>query len=548
MSDGVPDKELQDSDFEALTLLLEVDFYAPHDVYPDDLSEHPWGGREFDGEDEVRNEALVRAMADRCISAFNPWSAHFSTSGWIRADGLRVAGLGPEGDTMTCEFYLVYHAGDNGNATERLATIRELKIDVPEIPGATIAVVARTEPVNATLLFEAARQRDFRAGPAGGEATPDLKPRPNETREHWLSRVALPVNKLVAATERWEVSGRNPLLFRAYGDRTERASQGAEINWLVPGIIPRGCLTLLTGSSSVGKSSMVHSWIAALGCKEPDRYRSVLGVEVSGNFECALIAGEDTGGIIEYRAERHARLWGHSRYLSLFDLDMGLSQYLNELRRMPVLDLVAVDPIRAFFSGDENSAIAVEQFCQPLAALAREKNCAVILVHHVTKGSGEPRSLAELKGRTRGSSAFIDGSRMTIGAVRRPKGTLEVGPVKYNFPSEEVWLSMGEGAEYWPDPETFTLQPVGDQALAAKLSVAPPQLRVLAAVTRCNRAGIIVRKSGKYGLFESKPPELAGLSRSTILDAIGELLASGELADGEAGLIARQWRAGSANG
>jgi hypothetical protein len=344
------------------------------------------------------------------------------------------------------------------------------------------------------------------------------------------------------------VSGRNPLLFRAYGDRTERASQGAEIDWLVPGIIPRGCLTLLTGSSSVGKSSMVHSWIAALGCTEPDRYRSVLGVEVAGNFVCALIAGEDTGGIIEYRAERHARLWGRSRYLPLFDLHMSLPQYIDELRRMPVLDLVAVDPVRAFFSGDENSAIAVEQFCQPLAALAREKNCAIILVHHVTKGSGEPRSLAELKGRTRGSSAFIDSSRMTIGAVRRQKGTVEVGPVKYNFPSEEVWLSMGQGAEYWPDPETFTLQPVGDPQLAAKVPTATPQLRVLAAVTRCNRAGIIVRKSGKYGLFESKPPELAGLSRSAILEAIAELVGGGELTDGEAGLIARQWRAATGDG
>lgn len=542
------DRELQDSDFEALTLLLEIDFYAPNDVYPDDLSEFPWGKWEFDKDDEVHNEALVRAMTQRCASAFSPWGDHFLAAGWIRADGLRVAGQGPEGDTMTCEFYLVCRASDDGGAMERLATIRELKIDVPEIPGAMIAVTARTDPINATLLFEAARANDFNVGPAGGASTPDLRPAPGETREQWLARVSFSAKRLVSAAERWEISGRNPIIFRAYGDRSERASQGTEIDWLVPGIIPRGCLTLLTGSSSVGKSSMVHSWIAALGCTEPDRYRSVLGMEVAGNFVCALIAGEDTGGIIEYRAERHSRLWGRSRYLPLFDLDMGLTQYLDQLRGMPVLDLVAVDPVRAFFSGDENSAIAVEQFCHPLAALAREKNCAVVLVHHVTKGSGEPRSLAELKGRTRGSSAFIDSSRMTIGAVRRAKGTVEVGPVKYNFPSEEVWLSMGQGAEYWPDPETFTLQPVGDRALGATVPAAPPQLRVLAAVTRCNRAGTIVRKSGKYGLFESKAPDLAGLSRSTILEAIAELVGGGELADGEAGLIARQWRAGTGDG
>ena len=58
--------------------------------------------------------------------------------------------------------------------------------------------------------------------------------------------------------------------------------------------------------------------------------------------------------------------------------------------------IIALNPAgrRFFFDGDEKSSAATREFLAPLFKLARAKNCAIILVHHMTKGGESVKSIA----------------------------------------------------------------------------------------------------------------------------------------------------------
>lgn len=530
---AVADYEVQDDDFHAFSLSIKFEIENTASTYGNPCSkEDPdcW----YLSDNEAENAAFVTSIKPQIVRALMPWVSHYHALGLPRDDEVG-------GDLDGPGFYLICSAKDRLAAASLLA-FPEARIKLDEIPGAILVVTADANPISASQVYRN-MQSELRLGPWGGDLTPSLAPRVDEGRGEWLARLTMPDGAIERTAERWEVSGRDLEVFRAYGDTSEREMGDCEIAWLVEGRIPRREITLLAGNSAAGKSSLIQAWMAALGGQEVSRPREILEHKISGRFVAALISGEDDNGIINFRAARHAKLWGDAKYIVFTDMTKGLDHYLAKLWAMPVLDLVVLDPVRAFFTGNEKDAVDVNAFLSKFLLLARAKNCAVILVHHITKGSardlGECRSLAELKGRVRGSGAFIELPRMVIGAVRRKDGTVEVGPVKYNLPPENVWLAMGQGRRYWPNPDTFTLDPISNdpEEKAQECSSEHTHERVAAAIERCNRTGSIVRRSGKTGLFESKLPELGGLSRSAILDAIGGLLDRGEITNGEAGLL-----------
>ena len=505
-------REKQDNDFHAFSVRITIKIENP-------------------GQNDDDDEKTFLGLDDEITEALAPWIKHYQGLGLFEGD-----------DDSAQSFHLVCRADDEPLAPAGLLTFSDARLHLKAMPGATLVVSSSVKPINATMLYDTAHDCPAGLSQSCGEPTPELKQ--VESRADWLARLTMQTERLARTVERWEISGRDPTTFAVYGNASERVSGDSEISWFADGRIPRGAITLLAGSSAAGKSSLAHEWIAAAGGKEVTRPRTILGAQLAGRFVAALIAGEDDHGFINYRAARHAKLWGEADYLVLTDVTKGLDLHLERLSRMPVIDLVVIDTVRAFFVGDEKSTADVDAFCSKLVAFARAKNCAVVLVHHITKGSvkdlGECKSLAELKVRIRGATAFVDIARMVIGVVKRRDGTVEIGPVKYNFPAETVWAAMGQGHRYWPNPDTFTLDPLAPASSAAEAELSPngsTTERVLAAIERCNRTGSIVRKSGKTGLFECKLPELGGLSRAAVLDAIGALVGRAEIIDGEAGLL-----------
>lgn len=69
-------------------------------------------------------------------------------------------------------------------------------------------------------------------------------------------------------------------------------------------------------------------------------------------------------------------------------------------------DLVILDPMRAFFGGDENSNSEANIFMGPFQDWAAEENITIIFLHHSKKNNDEG-----IQSKVRGASAFVDACR-----------------------------------------------------------------------------------------------------------------------------------------
>lgn len=86
-------------------------------------------------------------------------------------------------------------------------------------------------------------------------------------------------------------------------------------------------------------------------------------------------------------------------------------------------DLVILDPMRAFFGGDENSNSDANVFMAPFQDWAAEEGIAIIFLHHSKKNNDEGTS-----SNARGASAFVDACRTVY----------EIGKVYKNQRSGEL--------------------------------------------------------------------------------------------------------------
>ena len=104
--------------------------------------------------------------------------------------------------------------------------------------------------------------------------------------------------------------------------------------------------------------------------------------------------------------------------------------YFNELSLQDLIkigdelvvnyNVVVLDPLIAFYSGEENSNTQARKFMNILNRIAQERLLSIILIHHHAKGEGN---------RTRGASAFVDAVRLlyTLNTIKNDK---EIHPTR----------------------------------------------------------------------------------------------------------------------
>lgn len=509
-------------------------------------------GASLDGEplEEDHNPALweldedgdpgCRKLNDLCAAitvAIEPWVSHIHSLGFVRADLVNFTTDGEPGAGLTGpRFFLIHRADDADLSAETLASLAPTKLDLPN--GVTLDLFAHAAPINATMLHDAMQRGGPGVGQWGGEATPDLAPSPDESRNDWLARVSFLREPLARLVERWVACGRNVELFRCYGDWTERANGNQEIECLVDGVLFRGEVITVAGASGAGKSSVVHSWLSALSAQSLHRPRHVLGIPITGHYVCALVAGEEGNGFINYREKKHAAAWGPGSYFVLNDPNKSLADHIHTLSALPVLDVVVVDTVGSFFTGDEKSSAATRAFLAPLHKLARTKSCAIILVHHMTKGGENVKSIAGMKPHVKGAGDFVSAVRLVIGVIKPIEDGPEliVGPIKHNLPPEAVWLPVGTGRRYLLNDSTFTLDPIAERG--DRSAADGEQLEtIFEAIAEQNKLGRTLRQTGRHSLFEQKMPQLAGVSRRAMGSVIATMIEAGRVADGPDGLV-----------
>ncbi len=101
--------------------------------------------------------------------------------------------------------------------------------------------------------------------------------------------------------------------------------------------------------------------------------------------------------------------------------------------------LLVVDPARSFIKGNEDESANVDAALSTLVRFAAEKQCAVVVLHHLKK-SARPASPHDAVEGLRGSGAFKARARVAIGIVRKGD-VVSVGVAKHNMPPQYPMLT-----------------------------------------------------------------------------------------------------------
>lgn len=165
--------------------------------------------------------------------------------------------------------------------------------------------------------------------------------------------------------------------------------------WAWDEVIPFGTLSGIAGWAGIGKSSLVASLVAKWTRGElPGEMKGepTSVVMVAGEDDTARqlaprlsVAGADLHRVFEVQATR--RLDSGVEVNAILNLEEDLPRIRERLIETGARVLV-LDPILSFVSGDPNHQRDVRAALDPLAALARELNLAVVLVMHFKKGTG----------------------------------------------------------------------------------------------------------------------------------------------------------------
>ncbi|MDX2074523.1 MAG: AAA family ATPase [Alphaproteobacteria bacterium] len=252
---------------------------------------------------------------------------------------------------------------------------------------------------------------------------------------------------------------RDVRLFDATGPMRKEAD--AMFEFIVPGWIPRGAVTLLAASGGTGKSSLAHQLcvMGAIDYKKGEEAPKWLGQRLAIE-KCTGInvyfAGEDGPPIINARAALFDPK-GRAKRLMFQRTDFGegvtFPEYLRSLHKIPEVPIMVIDPARKYLTGDENDAGAVSEFFEAIEEFAIKKNTAVVVVHHLQKNA-YPKTAREVLDMLRGSQVFIDRPRVVIGMFRDGPYTI-AGLAKNNIPP-----NMGMVAEervFARDPQHLSL-------------------------------------------------------------------------------------------
>lgn len=304
--------------------------------------------------------------------------------------------------------------------------------------------------------------------------------------EEIVKSSTIPLQKVLDAAYCWNAYERHHSLYKKFGSRPEDVEQNLKFfnlvagdiqlfdatgpmrkdaeemfEFIVPGLVPRGSVTLLAGAGGTGKSSLAHQLcvMAAIdyapGEEAPHWLGQRLAIEKCKGI-CIYFSGEDGPPIINARAAVFDPA-GRAKRLMFQRTDFGegtsFAQHLRNLQKIPEVSIMVIDPARKFLTGDEEDAGVVSEFFEAIEEFAVKKNAAVVVVHHLQKNA-YPKTAREVLDMLRGSQVFIDRPRVVIGMFRDGPYTV-VGLAKNNIPPNLGM--MIEERVFARDPHTLSL-------------------------------------------------------------------------------------------
>ncbi len=239
-------------------------------------------------------------------------------------------------------------------------------------------------------------------------------------------------------------------------------------DWLYPGMIPLGGITVFGGEGEAGKSTLVSDFMARLsnGSPWPDGTPSkpggVLYVGVEEDVNRVLrprlrFMGANLEKIFNTSGKTVIGQDGDAKLVPFTFEDIDALRTV--LIENPDVRAVVFDPLGCFFGSQKDSYKDqdINPMLQALNHLAQDTHTAMILIAHL--GKGEKSSI---KNRILGSVAIPNTARSVIGVIKDKSENSAgyFGIVKANFPGNRrtKHFRFVPDPDYVPDPTGATVQ------------------------------------------------------------------------------------------
>lgn len=244
-------------------------------------------------------------------------------------------------------------------------------------------------------------------------------------------------------------------------------------------VLTAGGILQLTGAGKIGKSMLLLNiaYGLALG-------RDILGFGISKPRRVLYLNGENSQGTMQGRftllrdyfcidEEQTIKIRENLQFCSVALL-LPKSEALAEIRgNLAEIrpEVIILDPLKNFFSGEENSSDSMRDFMAAIRKLILEFNVTVIILHHTGKKQNEDGFYSG-----RGSSLLADDAEVTA-AFRKnasEKGRFELSVTGRNCDEFTLYL-MRQPERWFLYSLTDEPQPQPDHVLIEILGSLPEQ-------------------------------------------------------------------------
>ena len=241
------------------------------------------------------------------------------------------------------------------------------------------------------------------------------------------------------------------LTVRCLADVTPR-----KLEWLWPGLLPLGKLSLFCGDPGLGKSFVTCDLAARVSCgaawpnsDEPQQAGSVLILACEDDAEDTIRPRLDDAGADVTRIHIIDSVGVRNKERG-FALDADIPLLKREIAKHADIRLLIIDPISAYCGKvDTYRDTEVRPMLKPLIDLASESRFAVLGINHMSKGSGK----AVYRGM--GSIAFNAAARAVLNFYKDPEDEdcRLIVPTKMNLIAESFGLAyrIEDGVVAWDD-------------------------------------------------------------------------------------------------
>ena len=277
--------------------------------------------------------------------------------------------------------------------------------------------------------------------------------------------------------------------------------QSQEIEWLWYPFIPYGKLTIIQGDPGDGKTTMVLNLAAKLSKGEALDENMKVTEPVNVIYQTAEDGLADT---VKPRLELAGA--DCERIIVIDESDKSLSMVDERLEEAIVRTgarLLILDPIQAYLGGgmDMNRANEARDMTKKLGALAEKTKCAIILIGHMNKASGNKAAY-----RGMGSIDFFAVARSVIlvGRVEGEPNIRAVVQIKNNLAAfgHPKAFALSEDGFKWLGDYEITVDEVlgGITPKANKMEQAKQMLRELAETQNAVLSNEIFDRADELGI------------------------------------------------